>query len=131
MQRIFDFFVDPLIWPSYIYLAGYGFVWGLAFFFARFFKEKGMPIERAANRAWKIGFVLHIIGGTILVIWLCIKAVPRVATIWYIPLYLLPYLIILVLDIIVLCFLTPPKRGATEKKGRSRKKTKNPRRSSK
>ena len=98
MQRIFDFFVDPLIWPVYIYLAAYGFMWLLAYSLARVFMNQS-GIERGTTRAWRIAVIAHMLGGTVLVIWLVFRAIPRVSEWWHILLYLIPYLcLILILD---------------------------------
>ena len=95
------FFGDPLLVPAYFYVIGYGIVWAIAFVLARLLMKQG-GIERAATRAWQFAILLHIISGIALIAWICFRAIPRVAEWWHVPLYLIPYVLILILDI---CFL--------------------------
>lgn len=104
MQGIADFFVDPLVWPAYIYFAAYSFVWLIAWGLARLIKNQS-SIERAAKSAWAIAFVMHILGGIVLIIWLSGQALHRFPDWWYIPLYLVFYIVILIVDICLLISL--------------------------
>ena len=97
MQVIADFFVNPLVLPVYIYLAAYGIVWAVAFGLARLFMNQ-IGIELATTRAWRIAIVTHLLFGTGLVIWICFRAIPRVAEWWHIIFYLLFYVLIVIID---------------------------------
>ena len=110
MQIIAEFFVDPLVWPAYLYFAAYGFVWILAFILARLFINQ-TGIERAATRAWRIAIVMHMLGGTVLIVWICVRAIPRVAEWWHIPFYLILYVLIAIVDVCLLVSL--PTQRAT------------------
>ena len=110
MQVVFDFFVDPIIWPIYLYLGGYGLVWLIALLLSRLYIHK-MEIERGVMRSWKIAFILHLLAGTALVAWLCFKAADLVKAWWYIILYMLPYTGIFLLDIFFLLFLNESSKG--------------------
>ncbi len=100
-----EFFGDPLLVPAYFYLLGYGIAWAIAFVLARLLMKQG-GIERAATRAWQFAIVLHIISGTALIAWICFRAIPRVAEWWHVPLYLILYVLILILDICLLVTLS-------------------------
>ena len=103
MQVIADFFVDSLVVPTYFYLAAYGIVWIIAFVLARLFMNQNQnQVERATRRAWGIAIVIHILGGTFLIIWIFSRAVHRVPEWWYIPIYLILYVLIVIVDV---CFL--------------------------
>ena len=104
MQIIADFFVDPLVVPAYFYFAAYGFVWVIAFVLSRLFMRQ-IGIERATTRAWRIAIVLHMLFGTGLAVWICVRAIPRVAEWWHIPFYLVFYVLILVVDVCLLVSL--------------------------
>ena len=110
MQIIADFFVDPLILPVYLYVAAYGFVWFFAFVFARLLMNR-TGIERATTLAWGIALGAHIFGGAVLSIWICLRAIPRLAEWWYVPIYLALYVLILIVDICLLVSLST--QGAT------------------
>ena len=101
MQVIADFFVDSLVWPAYLYFAAYGFVWIIAFVLARLFMNQ-YQVEQAASRAWGIAIVTHLLFGTALIIWIFSRAVHRVPEWWYIPIYLILYVLIVIVDV---CFL--------------------------
>lgn len=130
MQVIAEFFIDPLVWPAYIYLLAYSFTWFTAFVLARLFiSQKGM--ERAVMQAWSIALSMHILGGTFLIIWICFRAKDRVAEWFQIPLYLILYIIIVIVDVCLLASLLnqrPKKEKAeappqsTESKSRNPKK---------
>lgn len=129
MQAIVDFFVDPLIVPIYYYLAGYGLVWFFAFWLARIFSDPNTigSYDKGTARAWRIAIAAHILGGTILVVWLCFKAIPYVVAWWHIPFYLIPYLFFIVVDIFFLLSLIQgqtQKRKTTQKSGGPRKRRK-------
>ena len=73
-------------------------MWLLAYSLARVFMNQS-GIERGTTRAWRIAVIAHMLGGTVLVIWLVFRAIPRVSEWWHILLYLIPYLcLILILD---------------------------------
>ena len=108
MQGITDFFVDSLVWPAYIYFAAYGFVWMIAWGLARLLKNQN-SIEQAVKSAWVIAFIMHIIGGTVLIIWLSGQATHRFADWWYIPLYLVFYILIMIVDVCLLVSLLTQK----------------------
>ena len=112
MQIVADFFVDPLIWPVYIYLAGYGFVWMIAFGTARLLMNHN-TIEKAAKIAWVSGFCIHIICGTILIFMLWRKEHHRFeeSEWWYVLFYLLVYLVIIVIDICLLFSLLAKRQS--------------------
>ena len=101
MQGITDFFVDLLVWPTYTYFAAYGFVWLIALGLGQLFKNQG-NIDRAAKSAWGIALVMHILGGTVLIIWLSGHALHRFADWWYTPLYLFYYIVIMIVDVCLL-----------------------------
>lgn len=132
MQGIADFFVDPLVWPAYIYFAAYSFVWLIAWGLARLIKNQNST-EQAAKGAWIIAFVMHILGGIVLIIWLSGQALNRFPDWWYIPLYLVLYIVILIVDVcLLISLLTQNVRkknmnAPTPKRvGRSRNPKKNP-----
>ena len=110
MQIIAEFFVDPLIVPVYVYFAAYGFVWFFAFVFARLLMNR-IGIERATTLAWRIALVAHISGGAVLTVSICLRAIPRLAEWWYVPIYLALYVLILIVDICLLVSLST--QGAT------------------
>lgn len=103
MKIIADFFVDSLVVPVYFYLAAYGFVWIIALGLSRLFMNQNqVQVEQAAKRAWRFGFVMHLLGGTALIVWIVIRAIPRVAEWWHVPFYLIFYVLIIIVDV---CFL--------------------------
>lgn len=104
MQIIADFFVDPLILPVYFYFVAYGFVWVIAFVLARFFMNRS-GIERATTLAWGIALGAHIVGGAILTVSICLRAIPRLAEWWHVPIYLALYVLFLILDVCLLVSL--------------------------
>ena len=97
MQGITDFFGDPLVWPAFVYLVAYTFVWLIACGLGQLLKNR-FSIERAAAIAWRIGFFIHIIGGTFLIIWLWDRAHNRFGDWLYTILYLLFYIVIMIVD---------------------------------
>ena len=101
MQVISDFFLDSLVVPAYTYIAAYGFVWLIALGLGQLLKNQG-SIEQAAKIAWGIALVMHILGGTVLIIWLSGHAHHRFSDWWYTPLYLLYYIVILIVDVCLL-----------------------------
>ncbi len=105
MQIIADFFVDPLILPVYAYFAAYSFVGVIAFVLARLFMNK-FGIERATTLAWRIALGAHIFGGAVLSIWVWLRAIPRLAEWWYVPIYLALYVLFLIVDICLLVSLS-------------------------
>ncbi len=113
MKIIADFFVDSLVVPAYFYFAAYGIVWLLTFLLARLFMDPDQSqVERAARRAWRFGFVVHIIGGTALIAWIIIRAIPRVAEWWHVPFYLIFYVLFVIVDV---CFLISLSTNRTTK----------------
>ena len=128
MQVIADFFVDPLVWPAYIYLLAYSFVWATAFVLVRLFiSQKG--IEHAVMQAWSIALFIHILGGTFLIIWICFRAKDRVAEWFQIPLYLVLYIIIVIVDVCLLASLwnqNPKKEKANASPQKTASKSRNP-----
>ena len=110
MQVIADFFVDPLVWPAYLYFAAYGFVWIIAWGLARLFMNT-RGVESAAALAWGIAIFIHILGGTALIIWLSGREHNRFAEWWYIPFYLIFYIVILIVDICLLFSLITRKNA--------------------
>ena len=128
MQVIAEFFIDSLVWPAYIYLLAYSFVWVIAFVLARLFiSQKGM--ERAVMQAWSIALSMHILGGTFLIIWICFRAKDRVAEWFQIPLYLVLYIIIVIVDVCLLVSLlnqSPKKEKAAALSQKPTSKSRNP-----
>ncbi|MDE0483509.1 MAG: hypothetical protein OXI67_13090 [Candidatus Poribacteria bacterium] len=108
MKVIADFFVDPLVLPIYIYLAAYGIVWAIAFGLARLFMNE-IGIERATTRAWRIAIVIHLLFGTGLAIWICLRAIPRVSEWWHTIFYLLFYVLIVIIDACLLVSIPSQK----------------------
>jgi len=108
MDTVADFFVDPLVWPAYIYAAAYGFVWFAAWGLAQLMLHK-CGIERATTRAWGIALLLHLLFGIGLACWICVRAAPRVAEWWHIPLYLIFCVPIVLVDICLLVLLLAKK----------------------
>ena len=101
MEVIADFFVDPLVWPAYLYFAAYGFVWIIAWALARLFMNQ-RGVESAAALAWGIAIIMHILGGTGLIVWLSGRAHNRFPEWWYIPFYLIFYIVIMIVDVCLL-----------------------------
>ena len=98
MKSIADFFGDPLVWPVVVYFVAYTFVWLIAWALGQLFKHR-VSIESAAVRAWGIALVLHILGGTLLIIWLWDRVDNRYDEWTYKTLYLLIYIIIMIVDV--------------------------------
>ena len=112
MQFMADFFVHSLVWPAYLYFAAYGFVWVIAWVLARLFMNQ-RSIERATTRAWQIAIVTHILGGTVLIIWLWVSEdSEQFAESWYKPLYFIFYILIMIVDVCLLISL--PFQSAQE-----------------
>lgn len=128
MEVIAEFFIDPLVWPAYIYLLAYSFTWFTAFVLARLFiSQKGM--ERAVTQAWGIALSMHILGGTFLIVWIIFRAKDRVAEWFEIPLYLILYIIIVLVDIGLLISLSnqrPKKEKTTASAQKPPSKSRNP-----
>ena len=101
MKVIADFFVDPLVWPAYLYFATYGFVWIIAWALARLFMNQ-RGVKSATTLAWGIAIIMHILGGTVLIIWLSSREHNRFPEWWYIPFYLIFYIVIMIVDICLL-----------------------------
>ena len=113
MQIIADFFTDSLILPVYFYLATYVFVWVIALGLARLLMNK-IGIERATTLAWGFALGVHIVGGTLLTISICSRAIPRLAEWWYVPIYLFLYVLILIVDIFLLWSLLTQRATGTK-----------------
>ncbi len=108
MNEIGEFFIDPLVWPAYIYGCAYGFAWFIAFVLARLcVSQKGL--EGAITQAWGIALSLHILGGAFLIVWIIFRAKDRVGEWFQIPLYLVFYIIIVLVDIGLLISLANQK----------------------
>ena len=127
MDIIADFFVDSLVVPAYFYIAAYGFVWIIALVFSRFiFMDSARSnVELAARRAWRTGFILHLIGGTALIVWILIRAIPRVSEWWHVPFYLIFYILVVIVDIVAIAKSfdkkgTQPAKAASQKQRRTR-----------
>ena len=121
MGVIAEFFMDPLVWPAYIYLLAYSFAWFTAFVLARLFiSQRG--IERAVIQAWGIAISMHILGGTFLIVWVIFRAKDRVAEWFQVPLYLVLYIIIIIVDIGLLISLSNQR----EKKEKAAASTQKP-----
>ena len=101
MEGIADFFGDPLVWPAVVYFVAYTFVWLIAWAFGQLFKQR-VSIERAAAIGWGIALVLHILGGTLLIIWLWDRVDNRYDEWTYKTLYMLIYIVIIVVDVCLL-----------------------------
>ena len=101
MEVIAEFFVNALVWPAYTYLASYGIVWLIALGLGQLLKKQG-SIERATKGAWGIALVLHILGGTALIIWLWDRAQNRFDDLGYALLYMLYYLVLIIVDVCLL-----------------------------
>lgn len=129
MDIIANFFVDSLVVPVYFYIAAYGVVWIIALVLSRFiFMDSARSnVELAARRAWRTGFILHLIGGTTLIVWIIFRASPRVAEWWHVPFYLIFYILIVVVDIVAIAKsfdknTTEPAKAVSQ----SQSKTRNP-----
>ena len=109
MEGIADFFGDPLVWPAVVYFVAYTFVWLIAWAFGQLFKHR-VGIERAAATAWGIALVIHILGGTALIVWLWDRAHNRFAEWTYTILYVLFYIVIMVVDVCLLFSVLTKKR---------------------
>ncbi len=117
MQFIADFFVDALVVPAYFYFLAYGIVWVIAFVLARLLiKQNG--VERATTQAWRIAIVAHMFFGTVLIVWICFRAIPRVPEWWHIPFYLILYVLIVIVDLCLLVSLPTqrPSKSRNPKK---------------
>ena len=101
MDGITDFFGDPLVWPAVVYFVAYAFVWLIAWGLGQSLKHR-VSVERAAAFAWGIALVIHILGGTALIIWLWDRAHNRFADWTYTILYVLFYIVIMVVDVCLL-----------------------------
>lgn len=112
MQIIADFFTNPLIVPVYFYFAAYSFVWVIAYVLARLFMNR-IGIERATTRAWGFALGAHIAGGTLLTIIICLRAIPRLAEWWHVPIYLALYVLFLIVD---LCLLVSVLTGGRNRR---------------
>ena len=108
MESISDFFGDPLVWPVIVYIVSYTFAWLIALGIVQFLKHSN-SIERAAATAWSIGFLIHIIGGTALIIWLWDRTHNRFSDGLYTFLYLLLYIVIIIVDIILILSILSKK----------------------
>lgn len=129
MEIIAEFFVDSLVVPVYFYIAAYGFVWILALVFSRFIFMDSVPsnVELAAKRAWRTGFILHLIGGTVLIAWILMRAIPRVAEWWHVPFYLIFYILIVIVDIVVIVkSFDKKKTNPTPAASQTPRRTRNP-----
>lgn len=104
-----DFFGDPLVWPAVVYFVGYSFVWIIALGLGQSLKHR-VSIERAAAFAWGIALVIHILGGTALIIWLWDRVNNRFAELIYITLYVLFYIVIMIVDVVLLVSLLTKNR---------------------
>lgn len=130
MEIIAEFFVDALVVPVYFYIAAYGFVWIIALIFSRFiFMDSARSnVELAARRAWRTGFILHLIGGTALIVWIFMRAIPRVSEWWHVPFYLIFYILIVIVDIVAIAKsfdkkTTKPARATTSQ---TQRRSRNP-----
>lgn len=129
MEVIADFFVDSLVVPVYFYFAAYGIVWILAFLLARLFMNQDQKqVEQAAKRAWRFGFVLHLLGGTALIVWIVGRAIPRVSQWWHVPFYLIFYVLIVIVDVCCLISLSSrrTKKATSEVSTQPQEKLRNP-----
>ena len=97
MEGIADFFGDPLVWPAVVYFIAYTFVWLIAWALGQLCKHR-VSIERAAAIGWGIALFIHILGGTLLIIWLWDRVDNRYDEWPYKILYLLIYIVILIID---------------------------------
>ena len=125
MQIIADFFTDSLILPVYPYFATYVFVWLFAFVFARLLMNR-IGIERATTLAWLIALGGHMSFGVILTIWVYDSAIPRVAEWWYVPLYLVLYVLLLSVDVYLLVYLLIQRATGTRSNVSSQTRGGNP-----
>ena len=107
-----DFFGDPLVWPAVVYFVGYSFVWMIACVIGQLSKNR-VNIERVAAIAWGIPLFIHILGGTVLIIWLWERAHNRFSEEVYAILYLLFYMVIMLVNV---CLLYTLLRKNKEKK---------------
>lgn len=132
MKSIADFFGDPLVWPVVVYLVAYTFVWLIAWALGQLFKHQG-SVERAAARAWRIALVLHILGGTLLIIWLWERVDNRYDEWAYQTLYLLIYGVIMIVDVFLLFAVrtkNTKKRDTDASMPKPAGKSRNPKKSS-
>ena len=127
MEVIAEFLVGSLVVPAYFYIAAYGVVWIIALISSRFiFMDSARSnVESAARRAWRTGFILHLIGATALIVWTVMRAIPRVAEWWYVPFYLIFYILIVIVDIVVIAKsfdkkTTKPAPAASQTQRRTR-----------
>lgn len=122
------FFGDPLVWPVIVYLVSYTFAWLIALGIVQFLKHSN-SIERAAATAWSLGFLLHIIGGTVLIIWLWDRTHNRFSDGLYSFLYLLLYIAIIIVDVILILSIlskTSKKRNVNSSIPKPARKSLNP-----
>ncbi|MCY4553656.1 MAG: hypothetical protein OXC79_08275 [Candidatus Poribacteria bacterium] len=131
MEVIAEFFVDSLVVPAYFYVAAYGFVWILAIVLSRVLLDpERSNVEKSARRAWRYALIMHLLGGTALIVWIVMRAMPRVAEWWHVPFYLIFYLLIVIVDIVVIAKsferkTTKPATAASQTQRRIRNPKKN------
>jgi len=129
MDTIANFLVDPLVWPLYCYLAGYVGVWIVAFGLSRLWSDEKIygSYDTAAHKAWTLAIICHLAIGALLIIYLTFKATSIFESWWQIPLYMLLYIILIVLDIFLLLLLAKqnPKgrKEGTQTKNIQRRET--------
>lgn len=132
MGRIADFFGDPLVWPAVVYFVAYTFVWLIAWALGQLLKQRG-SIERAAARAWRIAFFIHILGGALLVIWLWDRVHNRYDEWTYITFYFLLYIVIIIVDVylgILVSTKNTKKRNADTVAPKPSRQSRNPKKRS-
>ena len=128
MEIIADFFVDSLVVPVYFYIAAYGVVWILALVLSRVFMDsERRNVEAAARKAWMVSIIMHLLGGTALIVWIVIRAIPRLKEWWHVPFYLIFYILVVIVDIVAIAKArdnrtTKPTKAASQ----SQSKTRNP-----
>lgn len=100
-----NYLLDPLIWPlGYVYLAGYFGVWVALFGLTRLMADGTQPgsYERAAVASAVVGLGLHLLAGVALSIIVTIQASERLASMAWLPVYLLPYVACVILDFLLI-----------------------------
>ena len=107
MESIADFFGDPLVWPAVVYFIAYTFVWLIALALGQLCKHQ-VSIERAATIAWRIALIIHILGGTALIVWLWDRVDNRYDEWGYKIGYLFIYIVFMIVDVCLL-FSVPTK----------------------
>lgn len=127
MEFIAEYFVDSLVVPVYFYIAAYGFAWIIAMGLSRVFLDpERSNVEKSARRAWRVGLIIHLLGGTALIVWIVMRAIPEVAEWWYASVYLIFYLLIVIVDAVAIAKSRETTKS-TPAASQTQRRTRNPR----